>query len=373
MSRAAAAARRELQAILRSRPLLTALFLVPGFAILLIAAMLSRGALEALPVALVDAAQTQTSRALVSAISAQSGLSVTAALASEAEADAQLRQGHAWAYVVIPSDYGKISSGQLAPVRIAYNATYLSVGSVLERDISRAVTGVVTEQAMAAAERRGLQVSDARLPQVQVHVLFNPEASFEWYLQALIQPAMLHLLAACLGVYAVGREFEDGMLERWRRETGGGMMALLGKFVPYLVILSLWAAAWMVWLVGFRGWRMGGSLAFTYGAQVMMLAASLALSAAITLVSRRSGLGFSASAFYAGSALAYSGGSLPIKGAPSVVVWWSEALPFTHYLRLQMDQFLGSPVAIDLWPAALLLIYVLVGIAFSFWGAERRA
>ena len=53
MSRAAAAARRELQAILRSRPLLTALFLVPGFAILLIAAMLSRGALEALPVALV--------------------------------------------------------------------------------------------------------------------------------------------------------------------------------------------------------------------------------------------------------------------------------------------------------------------------------
>ncbi len=373
MNRAAAAVRREARAIIRSRPLLAALFLLPGLSILLIASMLSRGALQELPVALVDAADTQASRALVSAISAQGGVSIAATPASEIEADAELRQGRVWAYVVIPSGYGEIPSGRSAPVQIAYNATYLSVGSVLERDISRAVTGVVAQQAIAAAERRGLQLSDASLPQVQIHVLFNPEASFEWYLQALVQPAMLHLMAACLGVYAVAREFDDGRLERWRRETGGRGMALLGKFLPYLALLSLWGAVWMIWLVGFRGWRMGGSLAFTYGAQVIMVAASLALSAAITLVSRRSGLGFSGSAFYAGSALAYSGGSLPIKGAPSVVVWWSEVLPFTHYLRLQMDQFLGSPIAVDLWPAFLLVINVAIGISASLWGAQRRA
>ncbi len=373
MNRAAAAAGREVQAIIRSRPLLAALFLLPGLSILLIAAMLSRGALQELPVALVDTAETQASRALVSAISAQGGLTITATLASEIEADAQLRQGRVWAYVVIPSDYGQISVPQSAPVRIAYNATYLSVGSVLERDISRAVTGVVADQALTAAKRRGLQVGDVSLPQVQVHVLFNPEASFEWYLQALVQPAMLHLLAACLGVYAVARELNDGMLERWRQETGGGTMALLGKFAPYLAILSLWAAAWMIWLVGFRGWRMAGSLAFTYGAQIMLLAASLVISAAFATISRRSGLAFSATAFYAGSALAYSGGSLPIEGAPSLVVWWSEALPLTHYLRLQMDQFLGSPIAVDMWPAFLLLIYVLVGLWAAVWGGRRRA
>ena len=74
----------------------------------------------------------------------------------------------------------------------------------------------------------------------------------------------------------------------------------------------------MVWLVGFKGWRMEGSLLATFAAQIALIAASLALSFGFVAGARRDIFGYSLSALYAGSALAYSGGSLPIEGAPTV-------------------------------------------------------
>jgi ABC-2 type transport system permease protein len=74
-----------------------------------------------------------------------------------------------------------------------------------------------------------------------------------------------------------------------------------------------------------------------------LIAASLALSFGFVAGARRDVFGYSLSALYAGSALAYSGGSLPIEGAPTVARFWHQVLPFTHYLTAQMDQFLGAP------------------------------
>ncbi len=371
MKRLSAALRRETRLIRSSRPLLAALLLVPALSLVLIAAMLSRGSLDRLPVALVDEANSPASRALASALTSQGGLAIARAPANEAEADVLLRSGTVWGYLVIPASYGATADGTPPPVRIAYNATYLSVGSLVERQMRRAVEGAFGELALARAAGLGADIPPDRLPQVQVKVLFNPQASLEWYLEALLHPAMLHLLAACLGAYVVSIEIRHASLLAWREETGGGVAAWTGKFFPHLAILSLWGAVWMIWLVGLKGWRMQGSLAFAYSGQVAMLAASLAISGAIAAATRRSGIAFSASALYAGSALAYSGGSLPTDGAALPVVWWSEALPFTHYLRLQMDQFLGSPLHVDLPAFLALLAYGAAGFAVCVIAGRR--
>ena len=81
------------------------------------------------------------------------------------------------------------------------------------------------------AWRAGVLSDRAAIPQVQISVLFNPEASFEWYLQALIQPAMLHLLAACVGVYAMARELglEGCLIEPMIARVRAGVAAGLDK------------------------------------------------------------------------------------------------------------------------------------------------
>lgn len=367
------ALRRETRLIRSSRTLLAALLLIPALSLFLIAAMLSEGSLQRLPIALVDEAASTASRSLASALAGQGGLAIKAHPASEIEADALLRSGNVWGYVVIPGDCDGAATGAPSPIRIAYNATYLSVGSMVERQMRRVVTGALAAEARDFAARRGLDLDPEGGPQLQVRVLFNPQASLEWYLQALLDPAMLHLLAACLGAYIVAFELRDGSLAAWRAETGGDAAAWLGKFLPYLAILSLWGAAWLIWLAGVRGWRMEGSLWFTLAAQIVLFAASLSLSGAIAALTRRSGFAFSASALYAGSALAYSGGSLPVNGAAAPVVMWSEALPFTHYLRLQMNQFLGAPLSVDLSGLLILVAYAGAGFGLCVVAGKRAA
>lgn len=351
---------REVGLIRASPALLAAITIVPALSLLLIVAMLSRGSLGDLPIAIVDKSHSPASRALVSDMVAQGGLTIAKAPANDAEADLLLRSGRIWAYAVIPATFGD-PAPTAEPVRISVNATYLSVGSTVERKLRRSVLGAFSEQVRAAAAQRGLALDRESMPGIQVNLLFNPQSSLEFYLEALVQPAILHLIAACVGAFVVVSEFRGGSLAGWAAETGGGAGAWAGKYLPYVAVLGWWGAMWMIWLVGIRGWRMEGSLAFAMTGQVALLAASLALSGAIAALTRQSGIAFSASALYAGSALAYSGGSLPIEGAAAPVVWWSEALPFTHYLRLQMDQFIGSPIAVDLPGLALLLAYGVLG------------
>lgn len=369
------AVRRELAFITGSRPMLAALFLVPACSILLIAAMLSRGSIDALPVAVVDEAQTDSSRAVVRLLAARPELHLTSAPTSVTAAEAEMRSGRIWAYAQLPKGFGEGSPIAGEPVRIFYNATYLSVGSMLERGFRAALRGAMIDSLRDQTRRTGLDIGKAAVPQIQVSVLFNPQASFEWFLQALVQPAMMHLLAACVGVFAMARELggDDGRsFAEWHRQTGGGIPALLGKLTPYLVVLAWWGAAWMIWLIGIRGWRMEGSLLATWCAQTTLLVASLAISFALVSALRKDVVAYSVCALYAGSALAYSGGSLPIEGAPTLARWWHWALPFTHYLSAQMDQFIGAPSVFAWRTVGLLGLYALAGLAFATLAAREK-
>jgi ABC-2 type transport system permease protein len=270
LARLSGAARREAGFIVTSRAMLMALVVVPLCAIAIIAAMLSQGALQALPVGVVDNARTSESQALVRLLSGRPEVRIAAQPVSDTAAEAAMRRGEIWAFVSIPRHFGQ-PGGADEPIRLYYNAAYLSVGSTVERSLATALRGSIITGLKDNAWRAGVLSDRVAIPQVQISVLFNPQASFEWFLQALIQPAMLHLLAACVGVYAMARELggADGRsLDAWRAETGGGVAALAGKLAPYLTVLSFWGAVWMVWLMGFKGWRMEGSLLATFAAQL---------------------------------------------------------------------------------------------------------
>ena len=102
--------------------------------------------------------------------------------------------------------------------------------------------------------------------------------------------------------------------------------------------------------------------------------ATAAISALLVAGAKRVGTALSLTAIYAGSALAFSGGTLPLNGASWLAVGWSAVLPYPHYLALAMDQALGSPPALALRPGAVLLGYVLIagGVACALMALARR-
>lgn len=372
MSGFAAAWRREWAHLMRCRWDLAMVTLFPALAIVIVAAMLIQGVPRELPVAIVDQDQSAFSRAVVRSVAAAPSLTIAERPTDMPAAEVLARSGKVWAILHIPKGASDgLARSKTPAIHIFYNASFLTIGASAASGLSGAVKDVIADRGMAALHARGLPAMRVHPPPVQVTILFNPQTSFEWYLQALIHPAVLHLLTACVAVMALGRELEGRSLARWKRETGGGLAALLGKFAPYLLFLGLWAAVWMIWLLGVRGWTMGGSLMLTLAAQILLFAGTMAISVLLVAGVRKPSFAFSASALYAGSALAYSGGTLPLEGGSLFARGWSQALPFTHYLRLQMDQFLGTPLA-DAIPALLALgLYLVVPLALALLLLQR--
>lgn len=346
------------------------LVIFPLGAIAIIAAMLIDGALRQVPVAVIDEDQSAVSRALARHVAASPTLQLVGTSASPQQVQRLLRSETVYAALHIPHGVAEGLARHTRPVlTVYYNATFLTSGKLAESAIDDAVTAALAE-ALPEQLNAVLPVLRRSVPVVQSTVLFNAATSFEWYLQALIHPAVLHLLVACASVVALGRLLHGGSLAAWAAGQRNLPLALAGRLAPGVLIISAWGAVWLIWLCGVRGWRPEGSLLLIWLGQVALYAATAAVSAALVTISRDVGSSLSTSAVYAGSALAYSGGTLPLIGASWFARHWSALLPFPHYLTLQMDQFLGAPPALGLQGLGVLLLYT-VAAGLLAWGAMR--
>lgn len=365
----------EWRHLLRSPADLALLTLFPLATIAIVASIFVGGVARQLPVAVIDQDGSAFSRELASALAASPTLDVAITTPDAAAALKALRGGRVVAALQIPPGAAQgLARAQSPVLTVYYNASFLSVGKLAESAIEGAVTAMAAPALLAHELNAVLPAVRRTLPTVQTSVLFNPQAAFEGYLEAMVQPAVLHLVVACATVMALGRELRRGSLRGWARRQRNLPMALAGKMGPAVLLMGFWGAVWLIWLAGVRDWRPQGSIALAWLGQVLLFMATAAISALLVAGAKRVGTALSLTAIYAGSALAFSGGTLPLNGASWLAVGWSAVLPYPHYLALAMDQALGSPPALALRPGAVLLGYVLIagGVACALMALARR-
>ncbi len=361
MSAFARALSAELTHLRHCRWDLAMLTLMPAALLLAMGAMLFGGVARDLPIAVVDHDATSASRAIIRAIDASPAVRIAAIGDDLPGALTLVRREQAWAIVEIPRGVGSgLARGTAPAIHIRYQASFLSTGTQALRGISSAVTAASAELVAGELSAHALPIPRLTPLSVQVTALYNAATSFEWYLLALIDPAVLHLLTACVCVMALGRELRDKSLAAWARASGGVAPALIGKMLPYVAVISLWGVVWLLYLTLARGWRVEGSIVLIIAGQTLFYLATAGISALLVAVTRETATGLSASAVYAGSALAFSGATLPLDGGSGFARIVSEILPLTHYLALQMGQFVGDAPGTALGPMLALCGYVVI-------------
>ena len=132
-------------------------------------------------------------------------------------------------------------------------------------------------------------------------------------------------------------------------------------------IFSVWTWIWMVWLVGIRGWFVAGHLWVILIAQIFFYTAYAFVSTLLVLATKRSLETFGLLAVYGGSSLSFAGVTLPVtENAPLFTKIWSNFIPYTHYAKLQTEQWvIGSPISTSLSPLFVLIIYCLICFVLS--------
>ncbi|GHC89271.1 ABC transporter permease [Novosphingobium pokkalii] len=363
----AAGFRAEVDRLGHNRLDLALLTVVPAVMLALMAAMLFAGSPRGLGVVVVDRDGGPLARAIVRDLAASPQLRVVAVTGQIGQGLSALRQERAVAVVVVPRGVATgLRRPGAAPVEVLYAAQFLATGAVAQTSAELAVAS-----ALAAGPAARLGLYTARLPGVHVALLGNPTGSLEWYLGLLLGPGILHLAIAVTAIGALTPLLQDGSFAAFVRTTPGAAGQVVGRLLPHVGAGTALATAWLLWLVLARGYRVEGGVLALVGGYALLFAATVSIALFLLALVREPATALSGAVIVAGSALAYSGASLPINGSPWLVRVWNAALPLTHGLRLQMDAVMGAAARPLLAEAGALLLYPLVPGALGLWLVVR--
>ena len=342
----ASSAAREAAWLRHSRWDLAMISWVPLLAVAMLWWTFSAGLPNRLPIGVLDQDHSALSRQLLRFLHASPGLQVASAYSDSAEVTQALRRGDVYAVLSIPRDFAQsVKQGQAAQVTLLHNAQFGTHSSLIQRDVRTAVATLSAGVELAARNKRGEAALATRVSMEPIKTslltLFNPSLNYEQFLAAALIPALLHILAMTAGAWTVGRELRDRSMPAWLGDrpawgaTGG---ALLGKLLWPLLGLGSVGALALLGLTWGRGWYPAGSLAWVLGALLVFLALSLAMGALASSATRSLRTALSATGFITAPAFAFGGVGFPLQSMPVPARLWAELLPYTHYIRLQMEQ-----------------------------------
>lgn len=382
MSSASASARREWQRLRASPWDLAMITWVPALAVGLLWWIFSAGLPPQLPIGVLDQDHSVLSRQLVRFLQASPGLQVAQHPLDAGEAERSLRRGDVYAVVSIPREFSQtLKHGQTAQVTLLHNAQFGTHSGLIQRDVRTVVGTLSAGIEMAARNKRGESAHTVQVAMEPVRAstltLFNTSLNYEQFLAAALIPALLHILAMTAGAWAVGRELRDRTVGQWLPSTSStaeALAALLGKLLWPLLSLGSVGTLALVWLTHGRGWQPAGSLSWVLLALWVFMALSLALGALASAATRSLRTALSATGLVTAPAFAFSGVGYPLVAMPALAQAWAYALPYTHYVRVQIEQLqMGAPIRYSLGTVAGLGLATGVSLLASAWALQRAA
>jgi ABC-2 type transport system permease protein len=370
INRAFAVARRELEFLSHSPWDFFATFGTPVILVVVLLAIFANGTPRGLPIAVVDEDHSATSRGFVESLGADPVLSVAVEPPALSEALVALHRSSVEAIIVIPTGSDRhLRSGKQARISAYLDALHSVSASLIGTQLQTVFgTSSVTIAVVARAKHRtpaseGLAESEAIA--VDARTLYNPRVDYERYLGTTLIPAALGLALTLAIVAAFGRELRDGTASEWLVISGDDIIvALVGKATPYVTTFSIFACAAIAIIARAQGLTFG--LVLTYVATVVFCAAIAAFAVAILGATGQMKTAMSLASFWIAPAFAFSGVSFPQQNLFTQI--WSEAIPLTPYLRLQINELqLHLPAAAALPDLADLCVFLLLGSALSLF------
>lgn len=356
---------------------------VPALALGLMCWIFSAGQPFRLPIAVWNEDHSSISRQLVRMLEATPGLEVRQQVLNRGEATEALQRMDVYGVVHIPPDLARdVKHGTGGHITLLHNAQLVTASSLLQRDVRQVVGTLSAGVEMQAAAKRGSphQVLRVQMEPIKTQLvsLFNVSTNYEQFLAAALVPALIHILAMTAGAWSVGRELRERTLGEWLKVDGEPTgwahiaAALLGKLlIPGLMLWGCAMAA-LLYLAQLRGWMVAGSMAWIAVGLAALVAVSLAAGSALAGITLSLRTALSGTGLLSAPAFAFSGVGFPLLAMSGSARGWALSMPYTHYARLQIEQWqMGAPVAQTLPVVCGLLLATLVLLILATLGLNR--
>jgi len=348
--------------------------IAPLLVILFFGSMFSAGKADHLPIVVIDQDQSELSQKVIHALSLNPTLKVKTITSSQNEAEALINKTDAWGFVFIPEGAEqRLVKVQDAQISIAYNQSFFSIGNTISTAMLKSTIYGMADYMGNSYLANNIPSVDMPTPHIKISTLYNPNMSYELFLEPFMVPAVLHLLLCCCVAFAIGQEFKRKTFAHWVNPKQI-VSSLLGKILLYVLIFCAWTWCWMFWLAHIRGYFIAGSLSLILAAQFLLYFSYAVISSTVVLATKNLPKTFGFIALYGGSSPSFSGITLPLNNAPAFTQFWSMIIPYTPYAKLQTEQWvIGSDLYISLLPFGILVIFSGLYFALSVRLLKKNA
>lgn len=301
-----------------------------------------------LPLAVVQADQSEFSRSLVASLENSAYFRVTERPASEAEGNRLLDAGRVQFLLVIPPDFSRqLLRGERPVVLLAADATdpaasgnaLAALNTIGRQVLARDLTGPL----------RSLQNTDAPF-EIRPQRRYNPEGVSRYNIVPGLIGVILTMTMVMMTALAMTRERERGTMENLLATPVRPFEVMVGKIAPYILIGYVQVAVILIAARLLFDVPMVGSLALLSAALVVFMAANLAVGFTFSTIARNQLQAMQLTFFFFLPSMLLSGFMFPFRGMPGWAQVIGEVLPLTHFLRVVRGIMLKGNGAAEILP-----------------------
>lgn len=230
---------RECHRMASRRIYWVAVVILPLFLLFFMSTIFGTGEMVRIPIAVVDADNTATSRSVARNVSAVPTFDVVAHYANEVDARRAVQRKEIYGYLSIPYGFEvDMQLGTDAVLSYYYHYALLAVGGEVMSAFETALIPVRMAPIVMSAVALGggeESIQTFLLPMMaDDHTLYNPSLNYAVYLSLPIYFIMFQILVLLVTLYALGSETKYGTSEEWLQTADGNILiALGGKMLPY--------------------------------------------------------------------------------------------------------------------------------------------
>lgn len=353
----------ELKSIRNSWYKLALMTILPIICFILIISIFSAGVLEEMPIAVVDNDKSELSRMLLTNVEASSTVQIAHTAHSMKEAIDLVKQKKAYAVIVIPTDFEKDTLLQKHPtVTTMVNTQFILMGDILASVIASIIMESSSEveyvQNLVHTQNTDAAIHDIAPITVQATPFFNTYQNYFYFLVTALLPSIWQMSIVLSMLVSIGVIFKYKNEKIFCRDNKYIASRLIGLMLPYTMAYMLMGSMFLFYI--YSMWAFQGSFAILLFGMLLTTVAYQVIALFVFMVlffNYEFSLSFAS--VYTTPAFAFLGITFPTHNMNEFAVFWSNMLPISHYMKLQLSQAnYGVPLFLEadkLW------------FLFAFW------
>ena len=346
--------KRELREIKSDKLHIAILLILPTSMVLFFGFIFYRGAIEDVPIAVVDRDCTPLSRQMLRMVDATSGVDIAYQEWDMASAEKLMLDGEVAGIIYVDKGFEDgVYRGETASVGCYLSGANISASGVASRDIQQAVQTFSAGVALQMLQSMGVSYSEAMVDvmpiNIQSNIISNPYLNYGYYLAPIFMILGIVIFTMLATIYSVGRELRYRTAPDWLATANNSLVGgVVGKLLPITISMTLMSQFIYFILFVIMGMECESSYLTLTLITILFIVVYESVALSIIALTANMRLALSLGGGYSVMAFTFSGITFPTVAMYGVARIFSKLFPLSYFSDIFVSQVMrGAPFSYD--------------------------